>query len=151
MGTRRSARPRWRRAAFALAFALLVAVGLSLNAPAASARASASGSATGDADGDAPVTTSTLPTDNRELGDIIPEPNQGAEPQDPGDPGGWLQVSLFFLVCGAILVIVGVVWLSSRRARRAQAAEGRDPVSLARSRGEGLRPPRSSGEPTQDP
>jgi hypothetical protein len=84
-------------------------------------------------------TTSTLPTDNRELGNSLPKPGQGMAPQDPGDPGGWLQTSLFFLICGAILVIVGLVWRSSSRARARRAADGQDPVQLARARGEGVR------------
>jgi hypothetical protein len=85
-------------------------------------------------------TTSTLPIDNREIGNSLPRPGQGREPQSPGDPGGWLQTSLFFLICGAILVIVGLVWRSSRRARERRTAEGHDPVQMATARGEGLRP-----------
>lgn len=152
MPARAPASSALRLAAVALVVSTVAALGSAVVAPAVSASVSVAGAAAGDGagDGDAPQTTSTLPTDNRELGDIIPGPNEGSEPQDPGDPGGWLQVSLFFLVCGAILVIVGAVWLSSRRARRAQEAEGRDPVSLARARGEGLRPPRSA-ETTEDP
>lgn len=84
-------------------------------------------------------TTSTLPTDNRELGNSLPKPGQGMEPRDAGDPGGWLQTSLFFLICAAILVIVGLVWRSSSRARARRTAEGQDPVQLARARGEGVR------------
>ena len=84
-------------------------------------------------------TTSTLPTDNREMGNILPKPNRGMEPQDAGDPGGWLQTSLFFLICGAIVVIVGLVWWSSRRARARREAAGLDPVSLARRTGVGVR------------
>lgn len=84
-------------------------------------------------------TTSTLPTDNRELGNSLPKPGQGMAPRDAGDPGGWLQTSLFFLICAAILVIVGLVWRSSSRARARRTAEGQDPVQLARARGEGVR------------
>lgn len=86
-------------------------------------------------------TTSTLPVDSRQLGDMIPKPNTGMEPQSAGDPGGWLQVSLFFLICAAIVVIGLAVWWSSRRARARRAAAGLDPVSLARARGEGVRGP----------
>lgn len=85
-------------------------------------------------------TTSTLPTDRRQLGDMIPKPNTGMEPQSPGDPGGWLQVSLFFIICAAIIVIATAIWWTSRRARQRRAEAGQDPVSLARARGEGLRP-----------
>jgi hypothetical protein len=89
---------------------------------------------------DTPQTTSTLPTDNRQLGDMIPKPNTGMEPQSAGDPGGWLQVSLFFIICAAIVVIATAIWWSSRRARLRRADAGLDPVSLAKARGEGLRP-----------
>ena len=84
-------------------------------------------------------TTSTLPTDNRELGNSLPKPNRGMQPQDAGDPGGWLQTSLFFLICGAIVVIVGLVWWTSRRARARRDAAGLDPVSVARRTGSGVR------------
>ncbi len=84
-------------------------------------------------------TTSTLPTDNRELGNSLPKPNRGMEPQDAGDPGGWLQTSLFFLICGAIVAIVGLVWWSSRRARARRDAAGFDPVEMARRKGVGVR------------
>ncbi len=84
-------------------------------------------------------TTSTLPTDNRELGNSLPKPNRGMEPQDAGDPGGWLQTSLFFLICGAIVVIVGLVWWSSRRARLRREAAGLDPAQVARRSGAGVR------------
>lgn len=90
--------------------------------------------------GDTPQTTSTLPTDRRQLGDMIPKPNTGMEPQTAGDPGGWLQVSLFFIICAAIVIIATAIWWSSRRARERRTAAGRDPVSLAKARGEGLRP-----------
>jgi hypothetical protein len=84
-------------------------------------------------------TTSTLPIDNREIGNSLPRPGQGREPQSAGDPGGWLQTSLFFLICGAILIIVGLVWRSSRRARTRRTAAGHDPVQMAKERGEGVR------------
>lgn len=84
-------------------------------------------------------TTSTLPVDNRQAGDMIPKPNTGMEPQSPGDPGGWLQVSLFFLICAAIVVIGLAVWWTSRRARQRRSEAGLDPVDLARARGAGVR------------
>lgn len=104
------------------------------------------------------ATTSTLPTDNRQMGEIIPRPYTGMEPQDPGDPGGWLQVSLFFLLCAAVFGMCVAVWWISRRARQRRDAAGFDPVELARQRGEGVRRPPSagptepaSGEPAQHP
>jgi hypothetical protein len=75
----------------------------------------------------APVTVSvptatSLPSGNRVTPspDIIPRPGTGQEPRDPGDRGGWWQETLFFLMCGAVLVIVGLIWRDSRRARRRQ-------------------------------
>lgn len=99
---------------------------------------------------DTPQTTSTLPTDNRQLGDMIPKPNTGMEPQSAGDPGGWLQVSLFFIICAAIVIIATAIWWSSRRARERRSAAGRDPVSLAKARGEGLRPGASRPTASRD-
>ena len=84
-------------------------------------------------------TTSTLPTDNRDLGNSLPKPNRGMVPQDAGDPGGWLQTSLFFIICGGIVVIVGAVWWSSRRARLRREAAGLDPAQVARRQGVGVR------------
>lgn len=86
-------------------------------------------------------TTTTLPRDNRNLGNSITKPNQGADPTGPGDPGGWLQVSLFYLVLGSIVVIAGLVWYTSRRARQRREAAGLDPVTLAKARGKGVRAP----------
>lgn len=88
------------------------------------------------------ATTTTDPVDNRRFGDIIPKPNSGKAPETAGDPGGWLQVSLFFLICAAVIVIALAVWRQSRKARERRAAVGLDPVELAKRRGEGVRPPR---------
>lgn len=74
--------------------------------------------------------------------DIIPRPGSGQQPRDPGDRGGWWQESLFFLMCGAVLVIIGLVWRDSRRARRRQGRLGPRSGKVARSR-----PPRNP-EPT---
>jgi hypothetical protein len=95
------------------------------------------------------VTTSTLPTDNRNLGEMIPRPFTGMEPQDPGDPGGWLQVSLFFLLVLAVVGISTGVWWTSRRARQRRDAAGFDPVELAKRRGEGVRRARSTSSSEQ--
>lgn len=63
---------------------------------------------------------------------IIPRPNEGRPPEDPGDRGGWAQ----FMVLGLIVVSVGGIatviirGTSSSRARRAMwlaaADSGRD-------------------------
>ena len=56
-------------------------------------------------------------------------------------PGGWLQVSLFFLICGGIILIAFAVWYSSKKKRAKRAEAGLDPVSLARAKGQGVRAP----------
>lgn len=86
-------------------------------------------------------TTTTLPEDRRVFGKSLPRPNEGMEPQDPGDPGGWLQSSLFFIVCGAVILLALGVSYQSRRIRERRKAAGRDPVDVARARGEGVRAP----------
>ncbi|MEI7886452.1 MAG: hypothetical protein WCJ04_03585 [Actinomycetes bacterium] len=86
-------------------------------------------------------TTTSLPEDNRLLGNSIQRPNMGMKPLSPTDPGGWLQVSLFFLICGAIILIACAVWYSSKKKRSKRADAGLDPVSLARATGKGVRAP----------
>jgi hypothetical protein len=56
--------------------------------------------------------------------DIIPQPNSGREPGDPGDPGGWWQEGLFLLICAALVVMAGLVWRESRKQRRRQGRLG---------------------------
>jgi len=87
-------------------------------------------------------TTTTQPVDDQDFGEIIPRPNSGRPPEHPGDRGGWQQLALFFVILAAIAAIAVAVWWSSRRARRRREAEGTDPLSLAKARGEGLRRPR---------
>lgn len=48
---------------------------------------------------------------------IIPQPGGGEAPSDPGDPGGWAQVTLFGLIVVAVTVIIGLVVRSARRTR----------------------------------
>ncbi len=55
---------------------------------------------------------------------IIPLPNTGHEPRDPGDRGGWWQEALFFSMCGAVLLIAALVWRDSRKQRRRQGRLG---------------------------
>ena len=136
--------PRRRRPATALALtgaALAVAltgalltVGAVLAGPVAAAPASsASGSSSTQSDTTIPALESCAP------GHIVRLPNCGREPQSPTDPGGWLQVSLFFLICGVILALMAFVWWRSRVARREREAAGTDPVSRARATGQGVR------------
>lgn len=75
-------------------------------------------------------------------GNIVRFPNCGEEPASKDDPGGWLQVSLFFVICAAVIAIAVVLWWRSRSVRRRRREAGRDPVDLARARGEGVRHPR---------
>ena len=86
-------------------------------------------------------TTTTQPEDHRVFGKSLTRPNEGMEPQNPGDPGGWLQSSLFFIVCGAvILMVIALSWRSSKLRNQRKLA-GYDPVDLAKQRGEGVRAP----------
>ncbi|MFN0029460.1 MAG: hypothetical protein ACKV2O_20085, partial [Acidimicrobiales bacterium] len=101
---------------------LLATVGLCLamtTGPAAHAQTTPSTPSTTPVTVSLPV-VSPSPTANQvtPTPDIIPRPNVGQEPRDPGDRGGWWQESLFFLMCGAVLFIGTLVWRDSRRARR---------------------------------
>jgi hypothetical protein len=69
--------------------------------------------ATASAQTDGQVTTTTAP----QGGDIIPQPNSGAEPEDAGDRGGALQTALFIGLVGAIVVVGAVIVRQSRKAR----------------------------------
>ncbi len=91
------------------------------------------------------VTTSTLPESNAEFGRIIPVPNSGTEPEDPGDRGGWQQLALFVLVCGVILAMGAWVWWRSRIRRDRRRAAGGDPVEVAKREGGDVRAPRPPG------
>ena len=94
---------------------------------------------------DAPVTTSTLPESNEQFGRIIPSPNSGAEPQSPGDRGGWQQITLFLVICATIVAMAVAVWLRSRRLRAQRRAAGHDRVTQARLHGGDVRKPRPPG------
>lgn len=89
------------------------------------------------------------PTSECSPGHIVRRPDCGVAPQSPTDPGGWLQVSLFYLICVAVLGIVGLVWWRSRVARRKRREAGLDPVTLARASGQGVRRSTRS-EPTAE-
>jgi hypothetical protein len=47
---------------------------------------------------------------------IIPKPGEGHAPTDPGEPGGWEQIALFFALVTALGVIVLLIVRSTRRA-----------------------------------
>jgi hypothetical protein len=73
-------------------------------------------------------------------GNIVRPAYCGEEPESKDDPGGWLQVSLFFIVCAVVVGIGGFVWWRSRVIRRERRAAGLDPEDVARRSGAGLRP-----------
>ncbi len=73
-------------------------------------------------------------------GNIVRPPYCGEEPASRDDPGGWLQVSLFFVVCAVIIGIGGFVWWRSRVIRSERRAAGLDPEDVARRAGQGMRP-----------
>lgn len=60
---------------------------------------------------------------------IIPMPNSGHPPRDAGERGGAWQEGLFFVMCGAVLGIGGLIWRDSRKKRRKQ---GRLPARSTR-------------------
>ena len=65
-----------------------------------------------------PGSTSTTLSEVTDTG-IIPEPNTGVEPQDPGDRGGALQLAVLGLV---VLAIGGAVFVVVRQSRGARGA-----------------------------
>ena len=67
--------------------------------------------------GAADDTTAMLPVD---VGNhsVIPAPNSGRAPTDPGDPGGWGQLLLFgVLFVGSAIVFGRVLWAGHQRSR----------------------------------
>ena len=67
-----------------------------------------------------PGSTSTTAGQITDTG-IIPEPNTGVEPDDPGDRGGALQLAVLGLV---VVAIGGAVFLVVRQSRRARGTSG---------------------------
>jgi hypothetical protein len=63
------------------------------------------------------TTTTTLPADAGSHS-VIPAPNSGRAPADPGDPGGWGQLLLFgVLFVGSAIVFGRVLWAAHQRSR----------------------------------
>jgi hypothetical protein len=73
-----------------------------------------------------PLPSTTIPPDETQvpIPRIIPLPNSGHKPADPGDPGGFLQVSLFFFICGAIVLLVGLAFLDGWRKKHRRDRAG---------------------------
>jgi hypothetical protein len=71
-----------------------------------------------------PAPTSTAPSDGSPapIPRIIPLPNSGEAPQDPGDRGGWLQISLFWFVLGALGIVGLLIYREGRSNKRKAAA-----------------------------
>ncbi|HET9601149.1 MAG TPA: hypothetical protein VFP08_06140 [Acidimicrobiales bacterium] len=67
------------------------------------------------------ASTTTVPVDQGDRS-VIPDPNTGREPTDPGDRGGWAQLVLFGLMAAGCAVIFGrVLWAGHQRSRLNQA------------------------------
>ncbi len=127
--SRRSARAALAVVASVLALTVLVASG-----------ATAGAQDVTDAPDGAQATTTVVgdvgPVSDCSPGHIVRKPNCGIPPESPTDPGGWLQLSLFYLICASVVGIVAFVWWRSRVARNERRAAGLDPLTLARERGQ---------------
>jgi hypothetical protein len=95
-----------------VAVALAAHTGPVAAAPAVPAQA---GDPASDPDGDATTDDEPVPA-----GDIIPEPDSGRAPEDAGDRGGALQVTVFLAIVGGLATIVALGVRESRRARARQ-------------------------------
>jgi hypothetical protein len=118
-------------ALLALAACCALAVAAPATAPAAPARSDSAargdtvtGAAAAGTTVPSPLTTSTVPGQDGgpPIPRIIPLPNSGQAPQDPGDRGGWLQVSLFWFVLGALGVLALLIYRDGHRKKRKAAA-----------------------------
>lgn len=128
-------RPLGRLAPILLAGALLIPLASTATIAGAQERS-------GSPDGQVTATTvepDVGPTSECSPGHIVRRPDCGVAPKSPTDPGGWLQVSMFYLICAAVLGIAVFVWRRSRIARDRRRAAGLDPVALAKASGQGVR------------
>jgi hypothetical protein len=66
-----------------------------------------------------PSPSTTLFVAEGESNSIIPQPNSGRAPQQPGDRGGWLQTVTFLLVIGGMGTVVGVIARATAKKTRA--------------------------------
>ena len=69
-----------------------------------------------------PPTTLPVAADDG-AGGIIPKPNSGVAPQQPGDRGGWMQTLLFGLVLAGMATVVGVIARGTAMRTRAMQAQ----------------------------
>lgn len=63
----------------------------------------------------------------QELPGIIPKPNSGRKPEQPGDRGGALQTITFAVIMGGLAVIGVVISRSTARTTRARMAASGEP------------------------
>jgi hypothetical protein len=70
-----------------------------------------------------PAGNTTTLVEGQDLPGVIPRPNQGRAPQQPGDPGGWLQLTLAALVVVGVGAIFAVVARSAIRTTRSKRVE----------------------------
>ena len=91
------------------------------------------------------VTDSTtgwrLENDPSECINSNPRPNCGYKPQDAGERGGWLQITLFFVLMGALGVIFTVIIRNVVRRDRAIAERMESAARSDRSDDESPRQP----------
>ncbi len=67
----------------------------------------------------------------QEMPGIIPKPNTGRKPEQPGDRGGALQTVTFLVIMGGVAVVGVVIARSTARTTRARmAASGEPPRPL---------------------
>jgi hypothetical protein len=72
-----------------------------------------------------PISPSTTIEVDGNPNSVIPLPNSGRAPQQPGDRGGWMQITLFCLVItamGAIFVMIAIS--TSRNTKRKKRDAG---------------------------
>jgi hypothetical protein len=67
-----------------------------------------------------PTAPTTTLVEGGDLPGVIPRPNQGREPQQPGDPGGWLQLTLAGIVVLAVGLVFTIVVRSAARTTRSK-------------------------------
>ncbi len=85
-------------------------------------------------------TQGQLPEDGGAKPHIIERPNTGHAPENPGDRGGWEQLSLLGLIIAAVVVIIavgvrggGAKARAGREAWKAAAETGRDGAAEERA------------------